>query len=315
MISTILNALLPIIFVTLLGWLARRMRLLGPDAITALSTFVVSFALPLSLFLAAAHTKPAQLTNAAYAASLAAGLLGTYALGIIVSRLMFRHDMQTSALEGLSCGFPNMAYCGPPVLMAAVGVQGLLAVIVGNLIVTLIMVPLTIVLVHVAPASNAGKKESEALIIERSLIGALKQPLVWLPVLGAVLAIAGAGLPDLIDNAVDEIGKAAGGVALFTLGLMLPQKFVRLGRDVLANIVLKNFVQAAIMLGAAFALRLDSALTKEVFLIGVLPTTTATSVLAQRYETYAPEAAATCAGSMLFSIATIAGGLAIAASL
>jgi predicted permease len=46
-----------------------------------------------------------------------------------------------------------------------------------------------------------------------------------------------------------------------------------------------------------------------------LPTATATSVLAQRYETYAQEAAATCAGSTVFSIATIAGGLAIAASL
>jgi predicted permease len=191
MISTILNALLPIIFVTLLAWLARRLRLIGPDAITTLSTFVVSFALPLSLFLAAAHTKPAQLTDAAYAASLAAGLLGTYALGILVSGLMFRHDMQTSALEGLTCGFPNMAYCGPPVLTAAVGAQGLVAVIVGNLVVTLIMVPLTIVLVHFAAASNAGKKQSEVVVVVRSLVGAVKQPLVWLPVLGAVLAIAG----------------------------------------------------------------------------------------------------------------------------
>jgi malonate transporter len=315
MISTILNALLPIIFVTFLGWLARRMRLFGPEAITVLPTFVVSFALPLSLFLAAAHTKPAQLTDAAYAASLAAGLLGAYAIGILVSGVMFRHDMRTSALEGLTCGFPNMAYCGPPVLIAAVGAQGLLAVIVGNLIVTLIMVPLTIVLVHLAPASSAGKKESEVLIVERSLVGAVKQPLVWLPVLGAVLAIAGVPLPDLINNAADEIGKAAGGAALFTLGLMLPQKTVPLGRDVLANIVLKNLVQPAIMLGAALAFRLDSTLTKEVFLIGVLPTATATSALAQRYAAYAEGAAATCAGSTLFSIVTIAGGLAIAANL
>jgi predicted permease len=96
---------------------------------------------------------------------------------------------------------------------------------------------------------------------------------------------------------------------------MLPQKPVPLGRDVLANVVLKNLVQPGIMLGAVLAFRLDSTLTKEIFLIGVLPTATATSVLAQRYEAYAREAAATCAASTLFSIVTIAGGLAIAANL
>jgi malonate transporter and related proteins len=52
MISTILSALLPIVFVAFLGWLAGRMRLVQPDGSTALSTFVVRFALPLSLFLA-----------------------------------------------------------------------------------------------------------------------------------------------------------------------------------------------------------------------------------------------------------------------
>jgi malonate transporter len=315
MISTILSALLPILFAAFLGWLAGRMRLFGPDATTTLSTFVVRFALPLSLFLAAAHTKPSQLTDAAYAASLAAGLLGTYALGILLGSLVFRHDMRASALEGLSCGFPNMAYCGPPVLMAAVGEQGLLAVILGNLVVTVIMVPFTIVLLQLAAPPSGREAQSEVLLVERSLLSAVKQPLFWLPVLGATLALLGVRLPTLIDNAVEEIGQAAAGAALFTLGLMLAQHPVRLGRDVLANLALKNLVQPAIMLGAALALHLDSTLAKEVFLIGVLPSATAASVLAQRYGAYAQQAAATTAASTFFSIVTISGGLAIAATL
>lgn len=315
MIATILSGLLPILFVAFLGWLAGRMGLFGPKSTTTLSTFVVSFALPLSLFLAAAHAKPEQLTDAAYAGSLAAGLLGTYVLGILLGRLVFRHDLRSSTLEGLSCGFPNMAYCGPPVLTAAVGAQGVLAVIVGNLIVTIIMVPLTMVMLQLAIPSKGNAKESEVLVVERSLLSAVKQPLVWLPVLGAILAIAGVRLPDLIDNSVEQIGQAAGGAALFTLGLMLAQNPIRLGRDVVANVALKNLIQPAIILGAALAFRLDSTLTKEVFLIGVMPSATAASVLAQRYGAYAQEAAATTAASTFFAIISISLGLAIAATL
>jgi hypothetical protein len=240
MITTILSGLLPILFVSFLGWLGGRMGLFGPRATTTLASFVISFALPLALFLAAAHTKPEQLTDATYAASLFAGLLGAYALGILLGHLAFRHDMQASVLEGLSCGFPNMAYCGPPVLIAAVGAQGLLAVIVGNLIVTVVMLPLTLVVLQLAAPSNGGGNGSNVLLVGRSLLHAVKQPLVWLPVLGAIMAMAGVRLPNLIDNAVEQIGQAAGGVALFILGLMLAQNPIRLGRDVLVNIGVKN---------------------------------------------------------------------------
>jgi malonate transporter len=135
------------------------------------------------------------------------------------------------------------------------------------------------------------------------------------PVLGVVLALAGLHLPALVDNAVEEIGKAAGGAALFILGMMMAQNPVRFGRNVLANLALKNFVQPAIMLGAALALKLDPTLTKEVFLIGVMPTATAASVLAQRYGVYGQEAASTTAASTLLAILTISGALAIASTL
>jgi malonate transporter and related proteins len=181
--------------------------------------------------------------------------------------------------------------------------------------VSIIIVPVTIVIMQLAAPAGAGEAQSEWVQVERSLLGAVKQPLVWLPILGAVLALAGVHLPAIVDNAVDEVGKAAGGAALFTLGMMVAQNPVRLGRDVLANLALKNFVQPAIMLGAALAFKLDPKLTKEVFLIGVMPTATAASVLAQRYGVYAQEAASTTAASTLLAIFTISGALAIASTL
>jgi predicted permease len=315
MTTIILNALLPILFVAFLGWLAGHLALFGPKATNTLSIFVVRFALPLSLFLAAVRTRPEQLLNLRYVSSLAVGLIGTYLVGILLGRLMFGRDLRASALQGVSCSFPNLAYCGPPVLIAAVGAQGVLAVIVGNLIMTVIIVPATMILLQLSAPAAGGPAEGGWRMVGRAVLGAVKQPLVWLPVLGAVIAIASLPLPALLDDTVDEIGRSAGGVALFTLGLMLAERPLRIDRDIVANLAVKNLLQPALLVGAAVALKLEPTLTKEVFLAGVLPSATAAAVLAQNSGSYVEQAAGTTAASTVFSILTIAGGLTIAQNL
>jgi len=315
MTTIILGALLPILFVALLGWVAGHLALFGPKATATLSTFVVRFALPLSLFLAAMRTKPEQLMNVRYLSSLAVGLIGTFLVGILLGRLMFGRDLRAAALQGVSCSFPNLAYCGPPVLIAAVGAQGVLAVIVGNLIMTVIIVPATMILLQLSAPVAFGHADSGWRTVGHAVLGAVKQPLVWLPVSGAVLAIIALPLPTLLDATVDEIGRSAGGVALFTLGLMLAERPLRIDRDIVANLAVKNLLQPALLLGAAVALKLEPTLAKEVFLAGVLPSATAAAVLAQNSGSYVEQAAGTTAASSIFSILTIAGGLTIAQAL
>jgi malonate transporter and related proteins len=103
-------------------------------------------------------------------------------------------------LEDLSCAVPNMAYCGLPV-------QGLLAVIVGNLIFAVLILPLTMVILQLAAPPTPVEDDSAVRLVECSLLGAVKQPLVWLPVLGAVLAIAGGAPSRLIDHSIDQVGQ------------------------------------------------------------------------------------------------------------
>lgn len=131
-----------------LGWLAARTGPIPGSAAGNFASLVVNFALPLSLFLAAAGAKPSDLSNPAYIASLFVGLVGTYAAGVALGLLVFKHDRRSAAVQGLTCSFPNMAYCGPPVLAAVVGSAGITAVLLGNLVATLVMVPLTPVLLH-----------------------------------------------------------------------------------------------------------------------------------------------------------------------
>jgi malonate transporter and related proteins len=304
---TILTALAPIIFVTALGWFAGARGIFKPEASGVIATFVVKFALPLALFVAAAKAKPSDILNPPYLGALVVGMVGCFALTAALGRFVFKHSSGEAGLQGLAASFPNMAYCGPPVLGAAVGPSGILAVVIGNLVLALIMMPATLVLLSHGKGSGGG--------IGRSLWDAVSQPLVFLPVAGVVLALTGVPLPPLPVSAINEIGNAAGGAALFTLGLILSRIRFHLDKDILVNLMIKNFLQPLVLFGAGVALGLHGDLLKEVFLLGVLPAATAVPTLALANQTYAEDSAATVLASTVLSILTISAGIALAAKI
>ena len=272
-----------------------------------LARFVIEFALPFALFIAAATAKPSELFHPAFVASLAAGVFGVFIGGFLVSRFVFRHKAREASLQALGCAFPNMAYCGPPVLLAVVGASGLLPVVVGNLLVTVLLVPATLVMLA---SGEGGAKEGHG--VAAAVLHAISQPLVFLPIAGALVSIAGIPMPKLVVDAVDEVGRAAAGTALFTLGLIVAQTRLSLDREILFNVATKNIVQPALMLGAGLALGLDVPMLKMVLLTGVLPSATEVPALSIAHQSYAQKAAATTMVSTLFAIVSISVGVAIA---
>jgi malonate transporter and related proteins len=203
-----------------------------------------------------------------------------------------------------------MAYSGLPVLEAVVGPSGVLAVVVGNLFTSLIMIPLTLVLVQIGQGGKA--QGSIAALVGRSLAGAVKQPVVWLPIAGAVLALSGVQVPQVLDLSFDLIGESAAGVALFTLGLMLYGQRLHVDLDIALNALLKNIGQPAGMPGLTLVLGIHGPLAKELFLTGAIPTATAASMLALRYRTYADEAAASTLINTVGSTVTVTLAIALA---
>ncbi|MEJ0091880.1 MAG: AEC family transporter [Methylocella sp.] len=304
MTQTILAALLPVIFVVALGLLAAHLGIIDKKSAPVFADFVVRFALPLALLGGVLKISPVTIENGPYLISMVVGLMAPYAVAFGIGKAIFRRSLSESALQALVCAFPSMAYSGLPVLEAVVGPPGLLAVVVGNLVTSVIMIPLTLVLVQIG--LGAGKAEQNVgPLIARSLIDAVKQPVVWLPISGAVLALGGVHLPQVLELSFDLIGKAAAGVALFTLGLILYGQRLRLDRDIAFNALLKNIGQPAAMFGLTLLLGIHGAPARELFLTGAIPTATAASMLALRYRSYADEAAASTLVSTVGSVVTI----------
>uniref|UniRef100_UPI00131E8B8A AEC family transporter n=1 Tax=Beijerinckia sp. L45 TaxID=1641855 RepID=UPI00131E8B8A len=257
MIETILSGLLPVAFVIVLGWLSARLGLLKHEDAGVLATFVIRFALPFALFEGAIKTAPEKLANPGLGLCLVFGLMGTYLLALAIGRLVFRHDLRTSTMQALVCGFPDMAYFGAPILAAMFGPEGFIAVLVGNLVTSIVMLPLTIVLTHVSDKQEAGHGWADTIhVLTHSILGALINPIVWLPILGVILSFAHITLPGPVVSSVDMIAKTAGGTSLFALGLMLYGEKLRINADVLTNIGLKNFLMPALMMLGALGLGL-----------------------------------------------------------
>ncbi len=302
LVHTILEALGPITLGIAVGWGCGKTGFVKQDYSQAFADYVVKIALPLALFLAALSSSPKNILNIDYALALAVGLIVTYVLGYVAGRVMFKHNKADATMQALAVSFPDMAYCGPPVLIAAVGSSGLIAMVIGNLIYTVLILPLALALLGGGAAGSSPLK---------ALGKAVSQPLVILPILGAVLAVCGVRLPEILSSSINELGKTAGGVALFFLGLFISKSKFSLNKEIIFNVFVKNIVQALLILGVGIALGLRGELLASAFLIGVIPTATAVPALAVGNKAYMDQSASTVVISTLCALISIPAGLAV----
>jgi hypothetical protein len=174
----------------------------------------------------------------------------------------------------------------------------------GSLVTSLIMIPLTLVLVRVGVGGDKATGNTELLVVQ-SFADTVKQPVVWLAIAGAILALAGIHLPQDLALSFDPIGKSAAGVALFALGMILYGQRLRVDQDIALNALLKSVGQPAVFLGLILLLGIHGASARKLFPTGAILTTTAASMLALRYRAYADESAASTLVSTVGLIATI----------
>jgi predicted permease len=229
--------------------------------------------------------------------------MGTYLIALAVGRFVFKHDLRTATMQALVCAFPDMAYFGAPILAAVFGPEGFLAVLVGNLITSIFMLPLTIVLTNLGgTGENEGQRPDILRIFGQSIARAVINPIVWLPISGMVLSFAHVTLPGPVLTSIDLIAKAAGGTSLFALGLMLYGERFKINANVLANLGIKNFLQPLIMALGAVLFGVVGAPAHQAVITGAVPTATAAAMFALKSNTYTADATSTILISTILGV-------------
>ena len=273
------DALVPIFAGLLLGYFAGLWRRMDNQNVRTLITFVMSFAIPCSLFLAIASTPRAALREQA-AAGLALAIVYAvlYAVSFVWTRFRENLNASDSSVVALTLGFPNSAAVGLPLLASVFGSRATVTVATSLAIGSITVSPITLAILERSRRGSAGVsgtglsgKSSALPQITLSLIHSCKRPIVWAPLLGLAFSCADLTLPSFIHRSLAVMGSAADGSALVLTGLVVSaQKFEIRGNTLIA-VLLKNALQPAIALGICMLIHLNIEQTRYVTLISAMP--------------------------------------------
>jgi len=313
MLERIAGPLVPVAFVIALGFVAGKRGKLNYSDSRLISRLVLNWIFPALLLAGMAGTPRSQLLDFRFLVATFVGMMGMYAVAFAIGWYRYR-ELKAAALKGFVNGYPDGAFMGIPILQAMFGPGSLYSVLVLNLVASLVMIPLTTMLLEIASGKGSGAKAFLA-----SIAGAVRKPLLWAPAIGILLSLFAIKLPPVLADSLNLLGKATPGVSLLCLGLIMSSVRLNMSGEVWMNLALKLLVHPALMIAAIVALSLKGAYAQQMILLCALPSATIPAMFANEAGTYRSEAATSILASTVVSVVTfslaiylIDGGLAAA---
>jgi hypothetical protein len=213
----ILNITAPFFALVLCGYLAARYRMLPENAVPALNTFVLYFALPCMLFRFASGTPFRDIVNVpVFLAYMVTGLAG---LGFFAGAMRFvvGESVRDSAFAALAASWSNWGYMGIPLIPALLGQAALSPLIVAGMADMLVVISAALALASLGNQRRGGVRTA----LTGALIHVARNPLAWAVIAGGMFSAFALRLPTPMDQFARLLGEAAGPVALFTIGVSL----------------------------------------------------------------------------------------------
>jgi malonate transporter and related proteins len=249
----ILNVTAPFFALVLCGYLAARYRRLPENAVPALNTFVLYFALPCMLFRFAAGAPFHDILNVpVFLAYMVTGL-AVLVLSAAAAHYAAGENVREAAFAALAVAWSNWGYMGIPLIPALLGQTALAVLIAAGMADLLVVVSAALALASLENRTGGVRAAFAGAVIH---IG--KNPLIWAVIVGGVFSAFELRLPAAVDQFVQLLGQAAGPVALFTIGVSLYRPGTRArGADVVVIAGAKLLLHpgfVAVVAGYAFHL-------------------------------------------------------------
>ena len=307
MFSTILSALLPVVLTMLLGYLAGRHHDFTSDQAAVLNRLVLLYALPADLFVGMATTKRDNLfASVPLILTVVFSIVISFAVTFLYFHNVRKKDPGASSLYALAVSTPSVAFVGNSVLGYLYGTQdSAIPISIATLAINLCLVPICLVLLDAqSSAGNAQRLDARAL--GKGLVAAVRQPMIWAPILGLIVCLAGIDFPTSVERSLGLLGAATGGVAIFAAGVILYAQNVTWSRTIGGLVVARNLiVPGAALLAITLFGRAGSAQLQEAVIALAIPVASLIVILAVRYKTAEQEMASVLLYSTIGSIATL----------
>ena len=295
MIQSTIFVLLPLFFVIGLGYFAGRTKRLDVHHMAGLNRILVDFALPASLFAGTVITPRAELLRLGpLLAALAAMYVLFWLIGNVVAHVWFHHGAGEAVVQATAVAFPNTGFMGVPILGGLFGASSIVAVAAATVLGVLMFIPSAVIVLEMVQGQRSGGQEKHwREVALPAFVNAARVPIVWAPMLAAVLVLLGVTVPKEILAMLNLIGGTTAGLAMFAAGLTLAMYPLRLDVEAIVSTIIKMILQPLAMLALVRLMQLSHPLDVQGVILTALPTPVLATSIGARYGTYQSEASST----------------------
>ncbi len=307
----VLVALLPIVILIAIGFIAGRTGLMQTNSVKDLSKLVFTIFLPPMLFRTMVNVQPENLQGK----PLLAYVMGMALMYAVMFFAAGRN--RRAAVLGLAASYSNTVMIGIALIQFAYGEQGVAVLLALVTVHSLIMLSLaTVVLELVTLREKSGAQMHPLRIMAASVWSTLKQPMIFPIIAGLLYAQTGWSIPAVIDKPLQLLGSAFSPMAVILVGITLAS--TRVGehlRMALALSMLKNVAHPLVVAAIGLALGLQGLPLAVMIVTAALPIGANVFLFAQRYETALLEVTAAVAVSSAVALISVALALSLVAYL
>lgn len=293
--------LIPIFVIMILGYAAGKQNSFTQDQGAAFNKLVLNYALPAALFISIVKADRAMLVDNAKLTIISVVVItGLFLLSYVTCRLFFKHSKQEGAVCALIAGSPTIGFLGFAVLdpIYGSGTETGLVIAIVAIVVNAITIPIGLYLLN--PGSVGGDAGADAGKSSNALVSALKQPVVWTPLLAVALVIIGVKIPvQTVGPTFDLIAKVNSGLAVFAAGLTMSAYKFEFDREIAYNTAFKLILMPGVLLLVGWAFGLESRTLQMLVLSGALPPAFSGIIIASRFKVYTRTGASTLTVSMV----------------
>lgn len=262
----VVSGILIVSAVIFVGYVAARLKILGPEVQGALTRTAYYITNPALLFTVVAGSDiRAALGTDAPLALLSAAIVGLlYALS---SFLFFRRPAAETAVGAMASSYANANNIGIPVSLYAVGTAQHVAPVL--LVQLLVMAPFYLTVMGLVSGSRVSWK--------KTLVTPLANPMIIASALGVVVALTGWDAPDLLQKPIDMLAAGAVPMVLLAFGLSLAGRAPLQKGDGRAETLVATFLKIAgmplvVWVLGRFVFRLEGQHLLAIVIMGALPT-------------------------------------------
>ena len=131
--------------------------------------------------------------------------------------------------------------------------------------------------IPVAPTKKKGNN---------AFLNALKQPVVWAPILAVIFILIGIRFPPALDPTFNLIAKANAGVAVFAAGVTLSAQVIRFNWEIIYNTIVKLILMPGILLIVGKLFHMEAENLQMLVMAGALPPAFSGIIIGSRYQIY-----------------------------